>query len=140
MSDKKICAECGEEFESDRKNGRFCSEKCRRRYNSRKQHAKYRSEPYMHTVVCRECGKKFQHKTGSIRYCSAECRSAADRARRQERDSARQKREEQHNRDVRETMARLARKSTVAKVNAAGRAQGLSYGQMMARKDGYYGG
>lgn len=34
MSDKKICAECGEEFESDRKNGRFCSEKCRRRYNT----------------------------------------------------------------------------------------------------------
>lgn len=134
---KKTCVECGAAFETKSAAGKFCSAKCANRCHNNRAAEKRGKRTGPHIVVCRQCGTKFRHTNGNIRYCSAECRTAAERARRKERDSARQRREENHNRDVRATMARLARKSTVAKVNAAGRAQGLSYGQMMARKDGY---
>lgn len=136
----KTCAECGEEYETHHSNGKFCSRACRVKWFNRQAAEKRLEDPKLHTVVCRTCGKEFLHKNPSVRYCSVECRRAAEHAKRQKQDQTGRKHAEEHRRNVRNTMARLKRKSTVAAVNAAGRAQGLSYGQMMARKDGYLNG
>lgn len=67
-----VCSQCGAEFESKRKDSRFCSDKCKYAYKRSKLPTK--------TGVCSRCGKQFTYKAYSTKprmFCSRSCAVAS---------------------------------------------------------------
>jgi len=58
------CTNCGQEFQSPRKEQRYCSRKCANSRNNRQR-----------TVICAYCGKEFQTYKKDQRYCGHSCAS-----------------------------------------------------------------
>jgi len=75
---KFICAECGTSFQGRNPNCKYCSKKCmkigeRRRENQRRQ---LEREKNIRTVKCLKCGKVFNTYLSVKKYCSVICREA----------------------------------------------------------------
>lgn len=64
MSCLILCKECGKEYESRYSTTKFCSDKCRRKYNGKHKG---------HKRVCKQCNKVFYNYKERI-YCSMNCR------------------------------------------------------------------
>lgn len=62
---QKVCMNCNDEFETVRHSAKFCSEKCRRKYNKANRG---------HKQTCSNCGKVFSNYNPRIT-CSMECHS-----------------------------------------------------------------
>ena len=62
---KKICINCGKEYETKSKKSKYCSERCKGefRYNNKKIH--------LHT--CKNCGKEFLNNRLDVEFCSKSC-------------------------------------------------------------------
>lgn len=71
---QELCAGCGASFEAQRRNHRFCSDRCRNRSHVRSAASKP-SPPKAHSCV--ECGTTFIANYRP-KYCSAECRTTAE--------------------------------------------------------------
>lgn len=72
------CPECGEHIEQSGERGRwrrFCSDRCRKEYNRKKQQEKRHSEKRP-KQICPNCGREFQPEWGDKprRFCSDTCR------------------------------------------------------------------
>lgn len=68
----KVCATCGEEFETSNSVTKYCSDECRRKARRKT------SREYARTVVypprsCEECGKEFTPRAKNSRFCCTEC-------------------------------------------------------------------
>ena len=127
------CKTCGVKFSSYQKKRVYCSRQCQRigqqdkqkeiaqRYYAGLEHAK----PV--ELECVSCGRKFLDKNPRVKYCSDDCRRSMDALR-------------SHAKTIPTTsaldreLARLRKESTINKVLKEAKKQGLSYGQMMARK------
>lgn len=81
---KKVCKECGNEFETDRKNRSFCSRKCYDDYLSKhgtggiRYNLPKEENPNYIKVKCEICGKEeyvLNHRAQVYKTCSRECAS-----------------------------------------------------------------
>ena len=103
------CKHCGKEFDTDKNSQTYCSVKCRkleRRKNARVEHAQTLPG------ICAFCGAKF---TGDRKkkYCCDDCRI-------------------RHNKRLK-PKPRNKPAQSIADINALARAEGLSYGQYVAK-------
>jgi hypothetical protein len=76
---KKVCEVCSKEFEALRSTGKFCSIKCRNKYNEDQRYPRIRirkrvyiSRPKIN-LKCKFCGKEFLGWSNRL-YCSRLCR------------------------------------------------------------------
>ena len=76
---KKICAYCGEYFNTTRPSQRFCHSSCYREFNKMKiKEAYHENKPDMpKTRACVICSVEFKVKKAFHIYCSKECAHAA---------------------------------------------------------------
>jgi transposase-like protein len=58
---KKVCKNCGVEFETHSKQQKFCSEECKKEDKER------------HLFTCEYCGKEFYSRNPKQRFCSKKC-------------------------------------------------------------------
>lgn len=80
---KKVCTECGREFEAENPNTSVCSNECRKQRN-RRQHREYMQRNNKETKrCCEQCGVEFTARGGS-RFCSNECRGEYNKKLRQD--------------------------------------------------------
>lgn len=70
--EKRICQECGKEYETNDDKRHYCSKECYLKFQEKR-----RAEP--EERVCLICEKKFMSAHWSKRYCSKECRMEARR-------------------------------------------------------------
>lgn len=87
----KTCLICGAEFETRRKDRRFCSRKCKSVFDNqlrdqRNCEAKLAAKPLI--KKCPFCGVEFEPVRSTQVYCSKRCYSAARRIRERERHAA----------------------------------------------------
>lgn len=87
----KRCEQCGQMFEYNRSDARWCTPRCAAQYA--RDHGEFREKthedlPHMHTKNCAHCGTVFEYNAYAARggkrvpeYCSNKCRQAAYRAR-----------------------------------------------------------
>ena len=105
MADKIIkCRNCEKEFVRERNCQKYCSVQCRDEYYVKKRHN------LTNKYECKWCGKTFISDRKK-KYCSAECRNKA-----------------QHPRKSPKKV-----KLSLAAINALARAEGLNYGQYVAK-------
>ena len=71
---KKICPQCGKEYETSKRNKKYCSQKC---FDKAR---KDKAQKLIKTRICKYCGKEFtryvstnDEKKGGGKYCSREC-------------------------------------------------------------------
>ena len=72
---KKVCLNCGKEFETGRSFQKFCSARCYSRWKGR---LLTDAKPIGSKKVCLNCGKEFIKKHPHQKYCSAKCRKHID--------------------------------------------------------------
>lgn len=127
------CRQCGIEFDSEIAHSQvYCSTKCKNRYHNGVHRDRNQPKPGGRTwqKTCRFCGKEFTAYDFRVCLCSDECRKLQKE---KMLALAGKKSAEETTQYV---MKRLKRKSTVVKVETEARKSGLSYGMMMARKEG----
>lgn len=107
---KKACEWCGKAFETIHNGQKYCSAECG------KEMYKVRMYKTERVLVCGWCEKEFVSMRKKT-YCSNECRYEANGRKRKQ--TAKSK--------------KTKPKFTLAQVNAMARAEGLSYGQYMAK-------
>ena len=112
----KECKRCGKKFQTDRNAKMYCSDKCRQEY-------RYYGEKQTEWE-CASCGKMF-YSERKRKYCKLEC----------QRDNYRGNYRGNYHRPTPERKVSKPKKS-LAEINAAAKAEGLSYGQYMV-KHGY---
>lgn len=105
MIRKCKCACCGIEFETERNAKKYCSVKCRAKFNKKQARIK------MKTCTCNWCGIVFETEK-KRKYCSEDCRMIANRRKKNK--------ALKHNKSI-EQIAKLAREA------------GLSYGQYVQK-------
>jgi len=64
-----VCINCGKEVVAKSKKRKFCSDKCRRKYNHEKEK--------IYTKKCVVCNKEFKASYESAKYCGHECKGKA---------------------------------------------------------------
>ena len=73
-----MCPECGSHVISDHPRKKFCSDKCQKNFNARKNHKKCRE-------ICAVCSKSIENVKSRKRFCSEQCRLKGKNLRREER-------------------------------------------------------
>lgn len=107
------CPWCGKEFERKKSAQKFCCEECRKaakKQTMKQNHKVYKS---LKLVECGWCSLFFESKNGE-EYCCAECRKKAE--------NRKKKREKQ-----------AKNKLDLSQINELARAEGLNYGQYVAK-------
>ena len=104
----KECARCGNQFQTNRNAKKFCSQQCRIAYT---YYGKKQTE-----WECASCGKMF-YSERKRKYCKPDCYR------------------ENYHRPTSDRKVSKPKRS-LAEINAAAKAEGLSYGQYMV-KHGY---
>lgn len=137
----KICKHCGKEFASNKNAQKFCNPICRATYFKDKKRKTDMSER-----ECMQCGKKFIPKVYNQQFCSLECKNfKRDRyciycgkkltANKSKYCSVKCKNE--YNKQGGCIVIHKGRKqkktNALADLNAKARAEGLTYGQYMAK-------
>ena len=69
---QKICPTCGVEFEAFHGRRKFCSDKCRNKWNNMKNKAKQNAKQNAKRI-CPQCGKEFEVTSPSKKFCSELC-------------------------------------------------------------------
>lgn len=108
MAMRELVCICGKPFTTDKNAKKYCSEKCYRMANRKKYIEKITEQ------TCAFCGKTFSHMKKK-KYCSVLCRQKAN---------GRKK-------DVPREKKKLP--MTLEQIAVASRAEGLSYGQYVAK-------
>ena len=114
-----ICKQCGKEFEPrTRKSEKFCSEKCKNKWHNNTYHKRQRIHKQ-----CLVCGEKLTGK--NKKYCSNACRIKAQT----------KAHKEEYKKPEGETMKpeKEKPKYTLAQIEALARAEGLKYGEYVAK-------
>lgn len=68
---KRVCKECGKEFETSNKRKIFCSHNCRSNFNTKKSNS--RKPKITYKKICIICGKEFVTTRTKSLCCSKEC-------------------------------------------------------------------
>ena len=111
------CLYCGKEFKIQlRSNEKYCSADCRKLYH------RYKDKP---PKYCAVCGKEFKGR--SYYYCSDECRQKVIEQRQKNRNR------NEHKKVEVKPKKRKKLKYTIEQVQKLARAEGLSYGQFVAK-------
>lgn len=117
-----ICQNCGKEFaQKFRSSEKFCSTFCRKFYHRQEKPA-YK--------VCEICGKGFEGK--AQRYCSPECRYQAQ-LERQRAYKVNFKKPQAEVKEEHKKKRGRKKKLSLAEINELARAEGLNYGQYVAK-------
>lgn len=66
------CLQCGNDFHQVQNSQKFCSEKCRRKYNDSVYYLR-RLENTNSNKICKICGKQYNKTAHNSCYCSQEC-------------------------------------------------------------------
>lgn len=128
-----VCKTCGKAFQSSTKTRVYCSKACQSegaKDAQREMALRYYANLENAQPIekrCEFCGKKFTTKNPRVKYCSPVCRQKSD-------DAHKLRSEHTNNTSLDRELARLRKQSTINKVLKEAKKQGLSYGQMMARK------
>lgn len=72
----KICPTCGKKFETFFNQKKFCSAKCRNKWNNTKQNAKRTVTQITKQTaqrICPQCGKEFELTKSNKKFCSELC-------------------------------------------------------------------
>lgn len=83
----KHCDRCGAEFQTNRKNQRFCSQSCA---------SKTTRQFLSYARSCENCGKEFKATNPGEMYCSVDCAKAVERIRFQQKKKERWKITKEH--------------------------------------------
>ena len=73
MTEKRICAYCGKEFETTKKRKKFCCVDCRYLYHLEKNRSRTETKLAKMVKKCEYCGDEFTPRRANQRYCSREC-------------------------------------------------------------------
>lgn len=108
MAERELVCICGKTFITDKNAKKYCSEKCYRMANRKKYIEKITEQ------TCAFCGKTFSHSKKK-KYCSDLCRQKAN------------------GRGLGKPRKKGKPSMTIEQVAVAARAEGLSYGQYVAK-------
>lgn len=124
------CAVCGEKFQTEQYNRKYCSPECKkigqkpliqkhqREYNQReKERRKQQQSEFI--GKCKICGNPVKRDSGRLKYCSDECvkiaKNLAAEKHRIKKHNGREYSSEVHRRALTKTLADIRKKSTLDK-------------------------
>lgn len=107
---KVTCALCGNEFETEKNAKHYCSVKCRRRAQAKRD----KERRGLRTFTCAWCGNEFL-STRKRKYCKADCRLMAN------------------GKILPRTKKTEKPKMTIEQIAKASREEGLSYGEYVRK-------
>ena len=75
---KRICQKCGNEFDTDCKYRKYCSDKCAKEVRKIQSTKEYRKRNEKRGLICKECGDKFDftYKHRIREFCCVDCRKS----------------------------------------------------------------
>ena len=120
------CLNCGKElkFTFREKIKKFCSDSCKNKY-----HSKLKSNKILHCLVC---GKELEGR--KRRYCSDECYHKAQLKRQRFLNEVEYKKSKAEVKEApKKKRGRPKKKLSIADINKLARAEGLNYGQYVAK-------